>query len=189
MRITSNHGKSSFSYKSLMPIHVLCFILFLPLFAYSNETDKNIETAFHFSVEIDEKAEKVWPLLFEIDKWKYSIEKLENKVLTGDREGGVVAIYKDGSAQPGLTIETLKILLHRHYSFSIYSNTGKFIGFAAYNLKEERGKTYLTYDIYLHTILSGITQDQATLRKHKIVESMEKRQPEELAALKALVES
>ena len=181
--------KRHFILRLIKPVGIFCVLLFLPLTSNSNEPETNVDTAFYFSILIDAKAENVWPFLFQLDKWKYSVEKLENITLAGDREGGVVAVYQDKSAnQPGLMIKTLKILRHKHYSFTIYSYAGQFVGFAAYDLKEEKGKTQLTYDVYLRTTLAGVTEEQAAVRKQQIVEGMEMRQPKELAALKALVE-
>ena len=182
--------KQAVPFKMLKSAMVLCFLLLLSLNTYSNETGTKIETAFYFSVSINAKAEVVWPFLFQVDKWKYSVAKLENKYLSGDQEGGVVAAYpKESADKPGLLIKTLKIIPIKHYSFSIYSYAGQFVGFAAYDLKEENGKTDLTYYVYLQTRLSVTSDEQAAEQKQQMVESMEARQPKELAALKVLVES
>ena len=167
----------------------LFVLLFLSFNAHANESDKKVDAAFYFSVLIDARPEKIWPLLFQVDKWKYSVDRLENRLLTGSQEGGVVAVYSPGSSDSTALIKTLKILPNRHYSFSLYANAEQFVGFAAYDLQDENGKTRLTYKIYFHLSFPGLTEEQVAGKTKQMALELESRQPKELAALKALVES
>ena len=182
--------KRTFFHKVLKPVSLFCFLWLLSLNTYSNEAYTKIDAAFYFSVLIDAKKDVVWPFLFQVNKWKYSVARLENEHLTGEQEGGVVAVYQKVSAvNPGLLIKTLKIIPNQHYSFSIYSYAGQFVGFAAYDLIEKKGETRLSYNVYLQTTLAKVSDREAEVHRQKIIEGMEVRQPKELAALKALVEA
>ena len=167
-------------------------LIFLCLFSVnvlSDIKESNIDVAFRFSIAIKAKAEQVWPFLFQIDQWKQSIARLESMKLTGEQENGVVAVYPENSSDKhGLLIKTEKIISNTRYSFSIYSPTGDFIGFATYSLEEESDKTQLTYDVYMHISLSGLSNTQIMTRKKQIVTEMEMRQPNELKNLKKIVE-
>ncbi len=168
---------------------IVFYLLLVSLGACSNENDLKLEAAFHFPVSINAGKDAVWPFLFQVDKWKYSVSRLRSKHLTADQEGGVVEVFQGGASdKPSLLIKTLKIVPNEHYSFSIYANTGQFVGFAAYNLKEEKGKTSVTYDVYIQTAMPGASSHQVEERKKLMVDEMENRQPKELATLKALVE-
>ena len=170
-------------------VGIVTLLLSFSFNVHSNEMEKEVDSAFYFSVLIEATPEIIWPLLFQIDKWKYSIDRLENRVLTGDQEGGSVDIYSPGSVVSTALIKTLKILPNKHYSFSMYANAEKFVGYAAYDLQYDNGKTRLTYKIYFHLVFQGFTDEQVAAKTKEMASELESRQPKELAALKSLVES
>jgi hypothetical protein len=170
---------------------VVIFLVFAgkPDAAFANLSPQKLETAFRFSIAVDAAPELVWPSLFKLDQWKYSVAKLEDRTLSGDQEGGVVAVYQDATSdEPGLLIKTLKIIPQQHYSFSIYTNEQQFVGFASYDLSRANGQTQLIYTVYLQGSAAGLKPAEVAARQRQIKADLETRQAKELAALKALVE-
>ena len=169
---------------------ILFFVCFLSFDIQSESTTSNVDAVFRFSITIEANAAQVWPFLFQADKWKYSIRKLEAIKLTDQQEGGITAVYQTGlSDRPSLFIKTQKIVPNKRYGFSIYNSSNEFVGFAAYDLYEKNGKTHLIYDVYTHTELLELSDEQTVIQKRKIIAEMESRQPKELMALKAIVEN
>lgn len=176
--------------KTISVYWALCYLLFISVNVYSAETGEYVDTASTASVLINARTKDVWPFLFQMDTWKKYAAKLENIELTGDKEGGMVAVYLNASSdKPEMMIKTLKISLYRRYSFSIYSYAGKYLGVASYNLEAKNGATLLTYDVYWHNAvyLEGFS-DQAMLEKKKIEMEVEGQLNQELAVLKAMIE-
>ena len=158
----------------------------------SHEIDSNLDLMHRFSVTIDTKPENVWPFLFQGDKWQW-FAKVKSLKLTGDQQGGIVGLYADAKADtPDFLIKTIKADMYKHYGFSIYGLDEQFYGFGAFDLEANGNKTYLTYELYLHNLLSpplGATDEQIRELVLQREQGQKADKNRKLAVLKALVES
>ena len=174
--------------KNLIGALVFWTTLFFSTFIYAEKTNVVSDSISRFSTMINSKPQKIWPLLFQPERWKWVAEH-KNVHLSGDKERGVVAIYgKKGADSPTLFLKTLRIEQYKYYGFSIYSVEEEFLGFGAFILEEKNNQTHLSYEIYLHQSLGIVTQQEARKINEKRQVEMEQRQPRELATLKQLAE-
>ncbi len=141
---------------------LLCSLL-IPAGVFSQDVGANLDLMHRFTITINAKADKVWPYLFHGDQWGW-FGKVANVKLTGEQEGGVVALYVDAKADtPTCLIKTVRIQANKWYGFSIYCYGYRFNGFGSFNLDEKNGATQLTYDLFLHNLPTpapSVTDDQ-----------------------------
>ena len=178
----------TFLLKIIMCTVISCSLLSCSLRSNAETNEVITDGIFKFSIKINAKPEKIWPLLFQVENWKW-VGEHKDIHLSGDREGGIVALYGgDGTGKPVLFTKTLDIEEYQYYGFSIYSAEDRFLGFGAFRLEEENMQTHVSYRIYLHHSPGVMTQQEAMEFNDNRRIGMEARQPRELARLKRLAE-
>jgi hypothetical protein len=141
-------------------------------------------------ITIDRSVEVVWPYFLDMNAWM-----AENRLQTiyGSRgqEGEIqlVTPRENGAFDP-YTVTTVRVTPREQYVVRVLTKKATvYSGFADFSFTEAEGRTHLTYDIYVESIVPMVSDDESkriSKEQHKNASEVVSRS---LQNLKSLVES
>ena len=100
----------------------------------------------HDSILIDSSAATIWPYILDPNSWKKGDRNEHLSGVAGQL--GEVLVAKDGVAavDPDFYLQNVELVPNKRRTIKLYASAnGPLIGYASWELREENGKTRVTY--------------------------------------------